>query len=890
MKKINIAIISLLIFLFVGCTPLSVKVENLISEGNYVEAKQALIEEEAGDVVSKEAAEDEEVLLARERFTELMGDEGERLVDETNGQGYPNKALSKLKELIRLCPWSDKLHNLKEKQNKLLGTLIDFDKSLLKAANVRWIVSGDLSLQRDVLKSAKQFFPLLNDSPEIVSHITNVEDVILEDWTRVISDSLTLEDDLRSQFHNDLKLVGTPYNYQKEITEIQSVTAEFLTSANPLLKSSSFRNRVLNIFISSGKTGPMPLRKLRKSLSLNLRHVYFSALKKMLSDQQVNYSTVIYAEKVSSSISRNHEEIIPMVALVHLNRAKLLAPTGRASVLALIHLERAQQLGLSLSDQRLKQVRDIAIATFSSAGEFELSIQILTNKSDSPILQEMVGVQLYKKLQSRSLPHIRFKLLSPYDPPGSVVLSIDSINMLTPSKNDLRTVVSTYFSHYEKVPNPYKDLLESRLSYQKISLSFAESSYDNAISSHNIYPTRSSLSSVNYAKNNYISALNSYNNLVRNYNSTPNLISRPVYMPYSFQEGTVYHGWRLGGNMEVMKKSNNFNVSDVNKDFVRLGSRFDDKEKKYRRQDLLDIPVGFDHLFEQLDHSIDKVIERLSGMLTGINYEDRIDLEPTEEKLLSTILHPFGEKSESGSSSLPNWSYGLIKKVVIPQIRERKPPTIKIATLSNMPNFHTAENAFREYSKSIGMIFTSGDKFSIGSGALIGPDGLFLTCAHVLYGKKIEVVFPTVSPKIFKTEIVFVNEQHDVALLRVKDYHPTNWIPIALEDGTKSGESVIAIGNPSLGDGEIAVNSLSEGIIAKPYSTTGRYSLDRVVANITIASGSSGGPLISLKTGKIVGIITAVVAPTVSKDFASSGYRALAAPSNMLNKWLGLKH
>jgi len=83
------------------------------------------------------------------------------------------------------------------------------------------------------------------------------------------------------------------------------------------------------------------------------------------------------------------------------------------------------------------------------------------------------------------------------------------------------------------------------------------------------------LYSVNTAKNNYISALNSYNSLVRNYNSTPNLISRPVYMPYSFQEGTVYHGWRLGGNMEVMKKSNNFNVSDVNKDFVRLGSRYE---------------------------------------------------------------------------------------------------------------------------------------------------------------------------------------------------------------------------------------------------------------------------------------------------------------------------
>jgi len=33
---------------------------------------------------------------------------------------------------------------------------------------------------------------------------------------------------------------------------------------------------------------------------------------------------------------------------------------------------------------------------------------------------------------------------------------------------------------------------------------------------------------------------------------------------------------------------------------------------------------------------------------------------------------------------------------------------------------------------------------------------------------------------------------------------------------------------------------------------------------------------------------TAVMAPTISKDFASSGYHALAAPSNMMKKWFGL--
>ena len=330
--------------------------------------------------------------------------------------------------------------------------------------------------------------------------------------------------------------------------------------------------------------------------------------------------------------------------------------------------------------------------------------------------------------------------------------------MYVPNSNELSTVTSTYFSHYEKVPNPHKDYLKSRLSSQKLSLSFAESSYDSAVSSHNIYPTQSSLWSVNSARNSYISALDSYNNLVRQYNSTPDLINRPVYMPYSFQEGTVYHGWRLRGSIETKNKNKRFTVADVNHDFVRLGSRFDDKEEKYRRQDFLDIPVGFEELFKQLDITLEKVTEQLSSMLTEINYEDRIDLESSEEILLSTLLHPFSNNDNIIPSSFPKWTFSLMNKVVIPQLRELKPPNIKLKSLAFIQKFRTAEDAFKVFSKSIGMIFTSGGKNSIGSGALISPDGLFLTCAHVLYGKKIEVVFPAVSTKQFNTEILFVNE------------------------------------------------------------------------------------------------------------------------------------
>ena len=112
---------------------------------------------------------------------------------------------------------------------------------------------------------------------------------------------------------------------------------------------------------------------------------------------------------------------------------------------------------------------------------------------------------------------------------------------------------------------------------------------------------------------------------------------------------------------------------------------------------------------------------------------------------------------------------------------------------------------------------------------MIRKDGLILTCAHVLLGKKIEVALPAVGTKKYQTEIVFINELHDVALLKIKNFETKKWIPVALEDETISGEAVIALGNPSLGEGNIAINSLAQGIIAKPFFSNDQSSLDRLL-------------------------------------------------------------
>jgi S1-C subfamily serine protease len=139
-------------------------------------------------------------------------------------------------------------------------------------------------------------------------------------------------------------------------------------------------------------------------------------------------------------------------------------------------------------------------------------------------------------------------------------------------------------------------------------------------------------------------------------------------------------------------------------------------------------------------------------------------------------------------------------------------------------------------------------------------------------------------------KLVFVNDTHDVALLRLTDYRSDRWFEIALSENAAAGEPVVALGNPSIGGGRTAPGAISNGIVAKPYDPSRSDGLVDLVADIAVASGSSGGPLVSRRTGKIVGVVTAVVSPSISEDFATSGFWAVAAPSGELGRWLGLTY
>lgn len=79
---------------------------------------------------------------------------------------------------------------------------------------------------------------------------------------------------------------------------------------------------------------------------------------------------------------------------------------------------------------------------------------------------------------------------------------------------------------------------------------------------------------------------------------------------------------------------------------------------------------------------------------------------------------------------------------------------------------------------------------SRGSGAVISKDGLILTAAHVIRGSDNKVVFNTGPNKgEYQTEIVFVDDRSDVAIIRAKGLTATRWFNLRLAGFPSPGAS-----------------------------------------------------------------------------------------------------
>ena len=181
----------------------------------------------------------------------------------------------------------------------------------------------------------------------------------------------------------------------------------------------------------------------------------------------------------------------------------------------------------------------------------------------------------------------------------------------------------------------------------------------------------------------------------------------------------------------------------------------------------------------------------------------------------------------------------------------------------------------------------------VGSGAIIGPDGVIITNKHVI--KDAAVIRVALSDKTeVPAQLIAASSVVDIAVLKVNVPHPLATLAFGDSDALQIGQTVIAVGNP-LGLG----TSVSVGVV----SARGRELMtspfdDYIQTDATINPGNSGGPLLDC-SDRIVGINTALlsnspVLGSIGIGFAvpsnEAGYVAylLVNPERVAPNWVGL--
>ncbi len=152
---------------------------------------------------------------------------------------------------------------------------------------------------------------------------------------------------------------------------------------------------------------------------------------------------------------------------------------------------------------------------------------------------------------------------------------------------------------------------------------------------------------------------------------------------------------------------------------------------------------------------------------------------------------------------------------------------------------------------------------ALGSGFIIGSDGLILTNNHVVE-KADEINVRTSEGTEYDAKVVGRDPKTDLALLKVtpKEGFPK---PVTLgnSDAIRVGDWIIAVGNPfGLG------HTVTAGIISAKGRIIGAGPYDDFLqTDAAINPGNSGGPLFNMQ-GEVVGISTAIVAQGQGIGFA----------------------
>lgn len=186
------------------------------------------------------------------------------------------------------------------------------------------------------------------------------------------------------------------------------------------------------------------------------------------------------------------------------------------------------------------------------------------------------------------------------------------------------------------------------------------------------------------------------------------------------------------------------------------------------------------------------------------------------------------------------------------------------------------ERFFREFSGRRGGQRTQN---SLGSGVILREDGYVVTNNHVVTGAS-EVRVVLSDKREFDAEIVFADEQSDIAILKLPEAADLPVLELRGSDSLEVGDLVLAIGNP-FGVGQ----TVTSGIISALARSRG---VDRrtgiggyfIQTDAAVNPGNSGGALVDM-AGRLVGVNSAIL----TRSGGSNGI-GFAIPADLVRQAL----
>ena len=160
--------------------------------------------------------------------------------------------------------------------------------------------------------------------------------------------------------------------------------------------------------------------------------------------------------------------------------------------------------------------------------------------------------------------------------------------------------------------------------------------------------------------------------------------------------------------------------------------------------------------------------------------------------------------------------------------------------------------------------------YGVGSGFIVDPKGYILTNQHVVQGAT-RITVRLQSGEELRGEVVGMDEETDVAVIRVNASHELPTVKLGDSTSAQVGDWVLAIGSPFGLDQTVTAGIISKLQRETPYFTSFQQFLQTDAA---INKGNSGGPLVNMR-GEVIGINSQIA--TSTGDYNGIGF---ALPAN----------